>query len=353
MDKIDPRIITVRPDKIDQRSVRSVVAALKAGSLIILPTETVYGLAADPGVAGAEDRIYEAKVRERGKPIPLMASDLSSIERAGAKLSPEARRLAYRYWPGPLTLVLNCGSRTEGFRIPAHPVTLAVLEAAGGLLRVTSANRSGEPSPTNAASALQSLKTSVKLVLDAGPCQLGVESTVVDATGENLKIIRQGALSAEAVLSRPTVWLVCTGNSCRSPMAEQLLRRWLGATSKWVVVSAGLSALDGQCASENAMRVLEEKRLDLSAHRSRKLTAAHIDGADLIVVMTEAHKRMILSRFPRSEGRVVLLNDFSPIHPGEDVPDPFGMSQDVYRSIRDEIDAAMPDLVLHLHKMYQ
>lgn len=98
--------------------LREVVRVLKAGGLAVLPTETVYGVAADPAVAGAEDRIYAAKARDRGKPIPLLAASLEDVERAGGRLGPWARRLAYKYWPGPLTQVLECGGRTEGFRVP-------------------------------------------------------------------------------------------------------------------------------------------------------------------------------------------------------------------------------------------
>ena len=349
----NPQIITVGLDRIDQRAIDAAVDALRSGGLIILPTETVYGVAADPGVPGAEERIYEAKGRERGKPLPLMAASLEAVERAGARLSPAARRLACRYWPGPLTLVVNCGGRVEGFRVPDHPVALAVLNAVGGLLRVTSANLSGSPAALTVEAAVKALGTRITLALDAGPAALGLESTVVEATGETLGILRQGVLPAAAVLSRPTVWLVCTGNTCRSPMAEQLLRRWLGPASDWEVASAGVSAMAGQPASEGARQVMLEKKLDLNRHRSRCLAEAHIDDADLIVVMTEAHRRAVLRRFPRVANRVVLLNAFSSTHPDEDVPDPFGMSPDVYRSIRDELDAAMPDLVLYLHGMYQ
>jgi len=191
----------------------------------------------------------------------------------------------------------------------------------------------------------------VRLVLDAGPSGAGRESTVVDATGESLRVRREGAIPAEQVLGRPTVLLVCTGNVCRSPMAEFLLRRWLGPDSSWDVISAGVSTFDGLPPSEEAVTALQEKGMDASGHRSRFLNEALVDSADAIVVMTRNHRRMVLDRFPRARERVVLLNEFSPLRKGEDVEDPIGMSQDVYRACRDEMDAAMPDLVLYLHEL--
>ncbi len=326
---------------------------MRSGGLIILPTETVYGVAADPSVEGAVERIYAAKERDRGKPIPLLVSGLEEVERQKAMFPLWARRLAKRYWPGPLTLVLRCGKGTEGFRVPNHAVARAVLKAAGGILRVTSANISGAPAARTVEAAFEALGNSVALALDAGPAGLGVESTVVDATGEGPVILRQGALPRETVMARPLVLFVCTGNTCRSPLAAILARHWLGKQSEWEVDSAGVSAIPGQRASEGSIEVSAEKTLDLGDHRSRPLAQARIDAADLVVVMTEAHKRAVILRFPGVAGRVVMLNDFNARHQGEDVPDPFGMKVDVYRTIRDEIEAAMPELVMHLRGLYR
>jgi L-threonylcarbamoyladenylate synthase len=353
MENPDPMILKINPARPEKTAVDRAVRALQEGKLVIIPTETVYGVAAAPGVAGALDLIYAAKERDRGKPIPWLAASLEAVEKAGGVLPPWARRLARRYWPGPLTLVATCHGSQEGFRVPDHPVALAVLTQAGGVLRVTSANLSGEPAARTAASAAAALGSHVALVLDAGPSPLGVESTVVEATGAAPVILRQGALSREAVMSRPRVLFVCTGNTCRSPMAEHLFRKWAGSGSQWEATSAGVAAMDGQPASEGAIHALAERDLDLSAHRSRRLAGALIDEADLVVVMTQSHKQVVLQRFPRAANRVVLLNEFNPRRLGEDVPDPFGMKAEVYRAIRDEIEAAMPDLVLHGHGYFR
>jgi protein-tyrosine phosphatase len=307
-------------------------------------------VAADPAVAGATDRIYAAKARDRGKPIPLMAASLDAVKSAGAVLGPRATRLARRYWPGPLTLVLNCGNQTEGFRVPDHPVTLAVLKAMGGVLRVTSANLSGEPPARTAPEAAAALGSAVSLVLDAGPASLGVESTVVRAEGDELRILRQGFISREAIMKRPLVVMVCTGNVCRSPMAEALLRHWLGPNSEWDVQSAGVAAFAGMPASQAAWVVMAEKGITLKHHRSQALDQALVDDADLIVVMTKDHQRAVRQRFQRTAQKVFLLNSFGHARRNEDIEDPIGASDDVYREVRDEMNAVMPDLVLQLHE---
>ncbi len=301
-------------------------------------------------MAGAEDRIYAAKERDRGKPIPLLVSGMDEVMRAGGLPGSRAKRLARRCWPGPLTLVLNCGGKTEGFRVPNHSVALAVLKAAGGMLRVTSANLSGEPAARTAREAVAALGSSVSVVLDAGPATLGQESTVVRDDGNELTILRQGFVPREEIMKRRLVLFVCTGNVCRSPMAEALLRHWLGSASEWDVESAGVAAFDGLPASEAARVVMAEKKIDLGPHRSQSLEQALVDDADLIVVMTADHQRAVRSRFLRTARKVFLLNAFSNTRRNEDVEDPIGTSNDVYRGVRDEMNAVMPDLVMYLHE---
>ena len=184
-------------DKVAAR--RRAVETWKRGGIVVIPTDTVYGLAADPTHTGAQAKLWAVKGRDLEKKIALLAADLATVRRAARQLDPTAQRLAEAFWPGPLTLVLPTPDGEEGFRVPDDPVTLDLLRAAGGLLRVTSANRSGAAPARTAAEALQALGDVVDLIIDAGPSRGGVPSTVVSVEKEGLRIIRKGALESKAI----------------------------------------------------------------------------------------------------------------------------------------------------------
>ena len=141
---------------------------------------------------------------------------------------------------------------------------------------------------------------------------------------------------------------VCTGNTCRSPMAEGLLRNLLGADRGWGISSAGICAGDGAPASPNAVEALREKGIDIASHRAQRLTAELVKGADLLVTMTRGHRDAVLALDPQSADKVFLLKSFGIAQCAADIYDPVGESLDVYRRVRDEIDAALPDLILCL-----
>jgi protein-tyrosine-phosphatase len=141
---------------------------------------------------------------------------------------------------------------------------------------------------------------------------------------------------------------VCSGNVCRSPMAEYLLRQRLGADSGWRVISAGLSTGTGMSASDAAVMALSEMDIDLRPHRSRPVTKELAEEASMLVVMTATHYQQMKSLFPDTAGRVYLLKSFDPAADGSDVTDPIGSSLDFYREIRDEISAALPGLVKYM-----
>ncbi len=181
---------------------------LNRGGLVIYPTDTVYGLGCDPFNIDAVKLIFKTK-GDRKKPLPILASDIESIEKI-AFLSRRARKLASKFWPGPLTLVLpkksilpdvvTCNLGSVGVRIPMHDIANQLIRMSGGLLVGTSANKTGEIPARTAYEATALLGKEVKLILDAGPAPLGTSSTIVDLTSKT-KILRIGPISLKDVLN--------------------------------------------------------------------------------------------------------------------------------------------------------
>lgn len=181
-------------------TIRLAAARVRAGELVIVPTETVYGVAVRPDDPKAMARLYAAKGREESKRLARFAASLDAIRASGIQVSPTAERLAAACWPGPLTMVLqNPAGDWDGFRVPDHPVALAWLRELDFLPAVTSANRSGEPAARTAEAAWDALKSHVSLVLDDGPSPRGRASTVVRIEKDGITLLRAGPLSREAV----------------------------------------------------------------------------------------------------------------------------------------------------------
>jgi L-threonylcarbamoyladenylate synthase len=188
-----PQVLTAS-SAADTSAIRAAAEALRRGALAVIPTETVYGLAGDARVPGVLERMFGAKGRDRNKPIPFLVSGIDAVLAGGARLGDLEMSLARRFWPGPLTLVLDVGGGTEGFRVPDHPVALALLRAVGGVLRATSANLSGEPPALTAGEGLRALGDSVDVVLDGGPVPGGTPSTVVKVESGRVCVLRSGAI---------------------------------------------------------------------------------------------------------------------------------------------------------------
>lgn len=181
-------------------TIATTARLLRAGGVAVIPTDTVYGIAAHPACASAVGRICTIKGRPTGKPIALLAADMQAVLAFGAALPPAAQRLAAAYWPGALTLVLPCGGAYEGFRVPDHDATRALLAACGGTLRVTSANLSGAMPACSAVDALNDVGLVADLVIDGGVSPGGVASTVVKVEADGaLTVIREGAIPSDDI----------------------------------------------------------------------------------------------------------------------------------------------------------
>lgn len=193
----------------EEAALDAAVATVRDGGLVIFPTETVYGVGCDPMTEAAVRRIFALKDRPPTQALSLHLGADPDIERWAVDVPDGARRLAEQFWPGPLTLVLHSradvpdvvrgGRPTVGLRVPDHPVALELIERCGGALAGTSANRHGGPSPCTADEAVEALRGQVDAVVDAGPTDLGRDSTVLDLTVSPPAVLRAGALAAEDI----------------------------------------------------------------------------------------------------------------------------------------------------------
>ena len=240
---------------------------LRAGGLVAIPTETVYGLAADASNPDAVRRIFAVKQRPADHPLIVHIAAADRLGDWASTIPPAAGILADACWPGPLTLlvaraervldVVTGGRSTVGLRVPAHPLTLELLERFGGGIAAPSANRFGRVSPTTADHVRADLGDDVDFVLDGGPCPIGVESTIVDCTVDPPQVLRPGAISAEEI--------------------ESLLDTTLGA-------AGGPSRAAGMLASHYAPRcrvVLAETTAEGNAFAADSLNTEIIDDDDL------------------------------------------------------------------------
>ena len=188
-------------------AIQRAARVLGDGGLVAFPTDTVYGVAAAAFDARAIERLFEAKGRDRDKAVPVLLAQAGDLNQVAVEIPQLARSLGSRFWPGPLTMVLKrhprlpsalvAGGDTIATRVPDHPIALALLKAAGGVLAVSSANRSGEDSPRTAHEVVSQLRGRIDLLLDGGDCPGGVASTVVDLTTSPLNILRDGPIGKE------------------------------------------------------------------------------------------------------------------------------------------------------------
>jgi L-threonylcarbamoyladenylate synthase len=193
----------------DPRALQQAIALLQAGEVVAFPTDTVYGVGAPATDAAAVARLYTVKGRPEDRAIPVLIAAVADLPRVTRGVPAVVEHLAGRFWPGGLTLVLpadpslpaalTAGGTTVAVRCPAHPTPLALIHALGAPLAATSANLSGQPAPTTAAEVARQLAGRLPLILDGGVCPVGVPSTLVDLTTDPPRLLRAGAIPAEAL----------------------------------------------------------------------------------------------------------------------------------------------------------
>lgn len=322
--------------------------AILRGELVAMPTETVYGVAARPGDPAQVAAVRAMKGRGPA-PFTWHIADRSELERLVGAVPPRIQRLVDRYWPGPLTVVLPARDGEDiGVRLPAHRFSCDVIRAVGEPLWMTSVNRTGEPPLCDPDAIEREFGSSLSVLCDDGPSPIGSASTVVRIRGTSLEVLREGILSREEVLrtAAHTVMFVCTGNTCRSPLAEAMARhavaRRIGVADHEVLAhglhftSVGTGTLAGMGASEGSLTVAAEVGMDLSEHRSATFDSADAARASQVLCLASGHLRAVGAIAPDLGSRLQLLDP-----DGRDIRDPYGGSIEEYRAVREQVAAAI------------
>lgn len=347
---MNTQLIKINPNDPEIDKISRCAKVLKNGGLVAFPTETVYGLGANVLNKKAIHRLYQVKNRHEGKPFSVQVADKERVEELAINLAPAAYKLMDKFWPGPLTLILPARQGgSVGVRIPRNTIALRLIHEAGVPLAVPSANLAGNSSPKTIEDVLKDLKGLIDIAIDGGPAELGLESTIVDLTTNTAQILRKGAISQEdieKVIKTKTILFVCTGNSCRSVMAEALLKKIFKDRNDIEVISAGTSAFVGMSPTAETKAVLFKEGIDVSNHNAQKVSEEMLKRADLILVMEKVHEEHILGKLPMVKNRMYLLKEFAKMSDSDlNIYDPIGMSAEVYQDCFNTIKDALSRIV--------
>lgn len=342
-------------------AVAPALLALRAGGLVAFPTETVYGV----GVVATDEKAFDClrELKDRpAAPFGVHIGRPADVSRYVADIPPQARMLITKAWPGPVTILLPsagsfpdaqladpalygriCPEGVIGLRCVDHPAGAALLTGAGLPVVASSANLAGHRPPTSAQEVLEQLDGRIDLLIDAGATRYSLASTIVSFEFGGMRVVRPGVYDERMIrrMATRTILFVCSGNTCRSPMAAGLAERMLAEREgcrvadlpdRYIqVLSAGTLGLEGVPATDEAVAAAAGLQCNIRGHLSRKLTGELIHSADVVFCMSKDHVDEVVRMAPPAAGKVHLLD------PGSDISDPIGGDAEMYARVAGKI----------------
>ena len=371
MTPMHTKIIKLDIINVDLSKIKEAALLVDNGGLVVFPTETVYGIACRVRTDSLA-KLNDIKGREPTKYYTLHIGQKNEVTKYVPTINLRAKKLVKNIWPGPLTLVFELDSadinkqrenlerelfknlykhNSIGIRCPDNPIAAMLLQETNNPVIAPSANMAGQPPSVDANQALAQLSGKIEMLLDAGVCKYKQSSAVVKIGNISIEILRHGIYSQAQLDAMSTVkfLFVCTGNTCRSPMAEGIFRKYLAEKLQCKVdqleqvgyktSSGGVMDTSGFPASAGALIACAAKGIDLTAHRNKGLSKELIEESDFIFAMEPIHRERIIALSHEAADKCFLLAG------DKEIADPIGRPQELYNNCADMIEAAVKERI--------